>query len=88
MSPRTRICLEWLGCHVLAFAIFAGWAALNSDYRDHALMVLPLLFGLAHNVKLLRPIKQGECLRWDDVAIDTSSNAYRVRREMETLYTR
>lgn len=47
MSPRTRICLEWLGCHALAFAIFAGWAALNSDYRDHALMVLPLLFGLA-----------------------------------------
>ncbi|MEO7854951.1 MAG: Gfo/Idh/MocA family oxidoreductase, partial [Rubrivivax sp.] len=41
---------------------------------------LPL--GLAHQVKLLRPVKQGQSLSWADVAIDTGTDAYRLRREM------
>ena len=45
---------------------------------------LPL--GLAHQVKVLRPVKQGQSLSWDDVAMDTSSRAYIVRREMEVLF--
>lgn len=51
--------------------------------KSKAIGGLPL--GLAHEVKLLRPVKQGQCLIWDDVAIDTASNAYKIRREMETL---
>jgi predicted homoserine dehydrogenase-like protein len=46
---------------------------------------LPL--GLAHNVKLVRPVKQGQNLTWNDVAIDTSTPAYRLRKEMETLFS-
>jgi len=45
---------------------------------------LPL--GLAHSVKLLRPVRQGQILAWSDVAIDASLPAYRTRREMETLF--
>ena len=45
---------------------------------------LPL--GLAHGVKLLRPVVQGQCLSWDDVAVDTSTNALRSRREMQELF--
>lgn len=45
---------------------------------------LPL--GLAHNVKLLRPVQQGQSLSWDDVAMDTGTRAYQVRREMEALF--
>ena len=45
---------------------------------------LPL--GLAHNVKLLRPVRQGQSLCWDDVQMDTSTSAYRSRREMERLF--
>ncbi|MGH8713681.1 MAG: NAD(P)H-dependent oxidoreductase [Casimicrobiaceae bacterium] len=45
---------------------------------------LPL--GLAHGVKLLRPARQGELLRWGDVAIDDSLIACRARREMESLF--
>ena len=42
---------------------------------------LPL--GLAHGWKLLRPVPAGEVLRWSDVAVDESSTAVRLRREMQ-----
>jgi predicted homoserine dehydrogenase-like protein len=45
---------------------------------------LPL--GLAHGIKLLRPVKQGQALSWDDVAVDTSTDAYKLRRAMERLF--
>lgn len=47
---------------------------------------LPL--GLAHDVKVVRPVKKGQSLTWDDVAMDTSTRAWQVRREMETLFAR
>ena len=43
---------------------------------------LPL--GLAHDVKLTRDVPAGQCLTWADVAIDTTLNAYRLRKEMES----
>ena len=42
---------------------------------------LPL--GLAHNAKLKRAVAAGEPVRWDDVGIDETQLAVRVRREME-----
>jgi len=47
---------------------------------------LPL--GLAHGVRLLRPVRQGEVLRWSDVMIDETLTACRARREMEDLFGR
>lgn len=47
--------------------------------------LLPL--GLAAHVKLLRDIAEGEMLRWDDVAIDTTQTAVRFRREMEAEFS-
>jgi predicted homoserine dehydrogenase-like protein len=35
---------------------------------------------------VIRPVTQGQSLGWDDVAIDTTTAAYKVRREMETLF--
>ena len=52
--------------------------------RRRAIGGLPL--GLAHDVKLLRPVQAGPGLCWDDVAIDTGTDAYRLRREMEALF--
>ena len=51
--------------------------------RSLAIGGLPL--GLAHNVKLIRDVPAGQCLTWGDVAIDTSLNAVRLRKEMEAL---
>ncbi|MCC2674452.1 MAG: hypothetical protein K0R58_1399 [Ramlibacter sp.] len=45
---------------------------------------LPL--GLAHDVKLVRPVKKGQSLSWADVAMDTSTRAYQLRREMESQF--
>jgi len=45
---------------------------------------LPL--GLAHGIKLLRPVKAGAALAWNDVAFDAQSQAVRFRREMEQLF--
>jgi predicted homoserine dehydrogenase-like protein len=42
---------------------------------------LPL--GLAHSVKLVTPVAAGQAVRWSDVEIDASSEAVRLRREME-----
>lgn len=49
--------------------------------RSRAIGGLPL--GLAHDIKVIRPVKQGECLSWDDVRVDDTTQAYAVRREME-----
>jgi len=45
---------------------------------------LPL--GLAHDVKVVRNVRKGQSLCWDDVATDVSTPAYKVRREMEMLF--
>ena len=45
---------------------------------------LPL--GLAHNIRLVRPVKKGQSLSWADVAIDTNTAAYKLRNEMEALF--
>jgi len=45
---------------------------------------LPL--GLAHDVKVVRPVKKGQSLSWSDVAMDTATPAYKTRREMEALF--
>ena len=38
--------------------------------------------------RLLRPVRQGDVLRWSDVAIDETLIACRARREMEDLFGR
>jgi predicted homoserine dehydrogenase-like protein len=45
---------------------------------------LPL--GLAHDVKVVRPVKKGQSLGWSDVAMDTTTHAYRIRRELEARF--
>ena len=45
---------------------------------------LPL--GLAHNVKVVRPVKKGQSLSWADVAMDTTTHAYKIRKQMEDMF--
>jgi predicted homoserine dehydrogenase-like protein len=45
-----------------------------------------LPIGLAHNVRLQRPVKAGEIVSWRDVAVDESSEAVQVRREMQGIF--
>jgi len=45
---------------------------------------LPL--GLAHHVTLRNPLTTGEVVRWDDVDVDETLAAVKLRREMERLF--
>jgi predicted homoserine dehydrogenase-like protein len=63
---------------------YTVWGKLLPAAKSIALGGLPL--GLAHEVKVVRPVKQGQSLTWADVAIDTALPAYRTRREMEALF--
>src|SRR3954463_15831254 len=53
---------------------------------EASLNIGALSLGLAHGVKVLRPVMAGQPLRWTDVAVDESSYAVQVRREMEKLF--
>ena len=63
---------------------YTVWGKLLPAATSAAMGGLPL--GLAHGVKLLRPVKQGQSLCWADVAMDTSTSAYRSRRAMEQMF--
>ncbi|MBK7264483.1 MAG: Gfo/Idh/MocA family oxidoreductase [Rubrivivax sp.] len=63
---------------------YTVWGKLTPAAASLAAGGLPL--GLAHGIKLLRPVKKGQSLSWADVAIDTGTQAYAVRREMETMF--
>ncbi len=63
---------------------YTVWGKLLPAEKSAAMGGLPL--GLAHNVKVLRPVKKGQSLSWADVAIDTGTNAYRARKQMEDLF--
>jgi predicted homoserine dehydrogenase-like protein len=47
-----------------------------------------LPIGLAHTMKLQRPVKAGQPVSWHDVVFDESQQAVRIRREMEGLFRR
>ncbi|MFO1326827.1 MAG: Gfo/Idh/MocA family oxidoreductase [Rubrivivax sp.] len=63
---------------------YTVWGKLTPARASLAAGGLPL--GLAHGVRLVRPVKQGQSLGWDDVAMDTGTRAYALRREMEALF--
>jgi predicted homoserine dehydrogenase-like protein len=63
---------------------FTVYGRLSPAAESLARGALPI--GLAHNVTLQRPVKQGEVVCWSDVAIDESAEAVQVRREMEGVF--
>jgi predicted homoserine dehydrogenase-like protein len=63
---------------------YTVWGKLLPAKKSAAMGGLPL--GLAHQVKVVRPVAQGQSLTWKDVAMDTSTDAYKVRKEMEAMF--
>jgi len=63
---------------------YTVWGKLLPATTSARMGGLPL--GLAHDVKVVRDVRKGQSLCWDDVAIDVSTPAYKVRREMESLF--
>jgi predicted homoserine dehydrogenase-like protein len=63
---------------------YTVWGKLLPAQTSTRIGGLPL--GLAHDVKVTRPVRQGQSLTWADVAMDTSTPAYQIRRQMEDLF--
>jgi predicted homoserine dehydrogenase-like protein len=63
---------------------YTVWGKLLPASASARMGGLPL--GLAHDVRVVRPVRKGCSLTWDDVAIDVGTRAYRLRREMESLF--
>ena len=63
---------------------FTVWGKLLPAETSMRLGGLPL--GLAHDVKVTRPVQKGQSLSWSDVAMDTTTPAYKMRREMESIF--
>jgi predicted homoserine dehydrogenase-like protein len=62
----------------------AATSCLLGSQQDHQRGGLPL--GLAHGIKVVRPVPQGQTLSWADVAVDTSTAAYQLRQEMQRQF--
>lgn len=63
---------------------YTVWGKLLPAQKSAAMGGLPL--GLAHQVKVVRPVAKGQSLTWQDVDIDMSTYAYKIRREMEQSF--
>ena len=63
---------------------YTVWGKLMPADKSMQMGGLPL--GLAHQVKVVRAVKKGQSLSWADVAMDTSTPAYKVRNEMEIMF--
>lgn len=63
---------------------YTVWGKLLPAEKSRAIGGLPL--GMAHHVKVLRPVAKGQSLTWDDVACDRHSAAYRLRQELEQSF--
>ena len=63
---------------------YTVWGKLMPASASLAAGGLPL--GLAHDLKLVRPVAKGQSLAWADVAIDTTTRAYALRRELEAQF--
>ena len=65
---------------------YTVWGKLLPADKSARIGGLPL--GLAHGVKLVRPVPKGQSLTWTDVAMDTATHAYRIRKEMEAMFAK
>jgi predicted homoserine dehydrogenase-like protein len=63
---------------------YTVWGKLLPATKSVAMGGLPL--GLAHDIKVVRPVKKGQSLCWDDVAVDKNTHAYKIRLELETKF--
>jgi predicted homoserine dehydrogenase-like protein len=63
---------------------YTVWGKLLPAHKSMQMGGLPL--GLAHDVKLVRPVKKGQSLSWSDVAMDQTTHAFKIRQEMEAMF--
>ena len=64
---------------------YTVWGKLLPASTSLERRALPL--GLAHQVKVIRDVPEGDTITWDDVEMDTSLKAYSIRKEFENAFS-
>lgn len=64
---------------------YCVWGKQTPAAQSLALGAVPI--GLAHGVKLRKPVKAGSAVSWSDVELDPADEVVKTRREMESLFT-
>ena len=64
---------------------YTVWGKLLPASTSLERRALPL--GLAHHVKVIRDVPEGDTVTWDDVEMDTSLKAYSIRKEFEKVFS-
>ena len=64
---------------------YTVWGKLLPASTSLEQRTLPL--GLAHQVKVIRDVPEGDTVTWDDVEMDTSLKAYSIRKEFEKAFS-
>jgi predicted homoserine dehydrogenase-like protein len=63
------------------YTVYGKLMPARASLAFHALPI-----GLAHGLRLVKPVSAGEIVRWGDCSVDESNLAVRVRREMELMF--
>lgn len=64
-----------------------GYTVMGKLMRaEDSLAIGALSLGLAHDVRLVKPVAAGQPVRWSDVVVDENSFAVKLRREMERTF--
>lgn len=56
------------------------------DGADEARRLNALPVGLSPGAKMIKPVRAGEIITWDDVALDETSAVVRLRREQDAMF--
>lgn len=63
---------------------YTVWGKLMPAAKSAQAGGVPL--GLAHDIKVVRPVPAGQSLTWNDVAMDTTTRAWAIRQEMQESF--
>jgi len=53
---------------------------------DESLRQCALPMGLSEKMKIIRPVKKGQLITWNDVQFDETNEGVKIRREMEEIF--
>jgi predicted homoserine dehydrogenase-like protein len=63
------------------YTVYGKLMPARASLAAHALPI-----GLAHGLRLVKPVPAGETVRWEDCSVDENNLSVRVRRELESMF--
>ena len=83
-DPASRPPVSSDGCGVSE--VEPGTYRESMDLAGTARKLDALPSGISPGAKMVRPVKKGEIVTWDDIALDEDSTVVKLRREQDALF--